>query len=490
MALQIAKPNLPSSIVTWIGEEVLRAAPSFNEVVAIPIVHDWGPLGSDDEGSKLVTSFREFEAIYGNSDTPGRDAVYQAFKGQATPTGLGAGGVIVHRMATGSAAPAEVTINNTTPAAALNLEAVYSGDRGEDISYILDDDPSDGTRDRLRILFKGAEVERYSYPNTDVAQLALLINNRPSAYVRATSLISGVALTPTAGTAFAGGDDGSAIGSTQWLAALDALEFANFGIFAPFNLTDTSIKASIVQWMQQQEAEMRPVRAVFGGAAGEDVAAAIAELTANPTWRDPHLIRFGVGTYHDESLDKDLSTSQLAPRIAGVLAARGRRSALTRALVGDLTVVGSTGPTSLDLIAGRDAGVTMLRRVSHADADLAVSQGVSTFNSRTTEGRPYDLFSEPRIVGVLDQFLREMVEWGDDVVIGDLTVTDDTRNEVRKEVSKKLDALVSDGLAVPGTTSVDVEPPDDPALEDAIPYEFSFKPTRTANYLIGFGKVR
>lgn len=490
MAVDIAKPNLPGSVLRWIGEEVLRPQPSFNEVVAVPIVHDWGPLGSEAEGTRLLTSFREFEAYYGNSDTAGRDAVYQAFKGQGVPSGAGAGGVLVHRMATGSAAKAAVTLQNTTPADALTLTAIYAGDRGEEISAIVDDDPVDATRDRLRILFKGAEVERYSYPQTDITQLVQLINNRPSAYVTATQLITGVALSATAGTDLAAGNNGDGIGSAQWLAALDALEWENFGIFAPFNLTDTAVKASIVEWMKNMEEEMRAVRVVFGGAAGEDVAAAISELSSNPTWRDPHLIRFGVGTYHDSLLGKDLSTAQLAPRIAGVLAARGRKSALTRALVGDLSVVGSTGPDSLDLIAGRDAGITMLRRVSHPEADLAVSQGVSTFNSRTTDGRPYDLFSEPRIVGVLDQFQREMVQWGDDVIIGDLTVTDDTRYEVYKEVTKKLDALVEDGLAVPGTTSATVEPPDDPALEDAIPYEFSFKPTRTANFLIGYGRVR
>ena len=202
------------------------------------------------------------------------------------------------------------------------------------------------------------------------------------------------------------------------------------------------------------------------------------------------IIRFAVGMWHDSVTGMDLSTAQLGPRVAGALLARGERSALTRTLFGGLDVVGNTGPSNDELRAGRDKGLTMLRQVSNPAANVAIAQGVTTFIDKNAPGRPYVLFSEPRIVGLLDRIKRQIVEWGDDVVIGDLPVTDDTRALVRKEIRKILDDLETVGLSEPGSGFVNVEPSADPALADAIPYEFGFIPTRTANYLIGNGRVR
>lgn len=485
---QIVKPSLPSTVVRFTGDATTRILPSFNQVIAVPVVHDWGPLGADSGGADPVLSFAEFEAKFGTGDTAGRTAVMGAFNGMglADQGGGGAGGVIPYRMATAAAAASTVALQNTTPANALTLTALYKGTRGDDLDVIIEDDPVDATKDRLRLLFRGATVESFSYLATDVTALAAAITNRPSQYIVPSAVTSGTALTH--GTfSLAGGNDGLTLSSTEWQAALDALEFAEFGIFAPYDLTDAPVKAQIFSWLQTMGSEMRPVRAVFGGVAGESLDDAIADAAS---LRDPHVIRFGVGTYHDDLVDKDLSTSQLAARIAGVLSARGTKSALTRAPLGGLSLVGSTGPTTDELIAGRDAGVTMLRRVSSAVADLAVSQGVTTFVDQAAEGMPYVLFSEPRIVGLFDNIIREMVQWGDDVVIGSLPVTDDTRGLVRKQVSKILNGLESDGLAELGSSFVTVDPPDDPALADAIPYDFGFVPTRTANYLIGNGRVR
>jgi hypothetical protein len=488
---QIVKPLLPSTVVQFLGDTIQAVPPSFNAVVAIPIVHDWGPLGADSDGGKLVASLSAFESLYGTGDTAGRTAVVGAFNGMglADSAGGGAGGVIPYRMATASAAAATKTLQNTAgvPADAITFTAIYKGTRGNDISVVIEDDPVDATKDRARVLFRGATVEQFSYAQADITALAAAITNRPSRWLVPSAVTTGTALAHGTFALAAGNDGTSSLTSAEWQAALDAFEYADFGIFAPYDLTDTAVKAQIVSWLQTMASEMRPARGVFGGAAGEAVDDAITDAAL---MRDPHVIRFGVGTYHDDLLDKDLSTSQLAARLAGVLAARGEKAALTRALLGGLSLVGSTGATTDELVAGRDAGVTMLRRVTNANADLAVSQGVTTFIDRDAAGMPYELFSEPRIVGLFDNIIRRMVQWGDEVIIGNLPVTDDTRALVRKEVTKILNGLEADGLAQPGSSSVSVEPSDDPGLADAIPYDFAFVPSRTANYLIGSGRVR
>ncbi len=490
------KPETPGTVIRFVGEAVVSPAPSFAEVVAIPLVHNWGPLGSDSGGLKLVRSFQEWEAIYGSDDTAGRTAVLGAFNGIGVGDEAGAGGVLVYRMAAPAAAKATVNVPNTAVGnpTALTLAALYTGTRGNSISYATEDDPSDLAKDQLRILFNGATVERYRYTPTDITALAAAINTQ-SRYVTATSVATGVALVATAGTALTGGNSGDTLLSAQWLAALAAFEFQSFGLFAPYNLTDAAIRASVVAWLNVQQEEMRPVMAVFGGVAGESVSDALARsvLLAD----DPDIVNLGVGTYRDDLLGKDLSTAQLAPRLAGVLAARGDEHALTYAQLGGLSPVGSTAPATDTLKALAAGGVTALRRTSDPNAELVVSWGVTTFNNIGQVGMPHDIFSEPRMVRIMHNFIRNMKAWADDKVIGDLTVTDDTRAAVRAEGRSMLDDLLSRGLILPGNTEngtiepfINVEDPNDPALADAIPFEFGWHFARTANYVIGHGRVR
>jgi hypothetical protein len=497
MATQIIKPDLPSTIIRWIGQAATRILPTLNQVVAVPIVHDWGPMLGDTAnavtgapgGVEVYTSLAQWEAVYGTGDTPGRDAVVGAFLGMGVPGGGGAGGVITPRMGTVAAAAATITRQNTTPANALTLTAKYKGVRGNLLSIVIEADPQTAANDRLRLLFNGVTVESYSYVRTDIASLAAAIN-ATSRWVVASGVISGVALATTTGVTLAGGNDGSTLTTVEWQAAQDALAFKDFGVFAPYNLTDVPTKVQLATWLQSLADGMRPVRAVFGGAAGEDPAvAAVTELTSNPSLRNEQIVRLGGGTWHDDLLNKDFSTAQLAPRIAGIVAARGLKAALTGAKLGGLHVVGNTGPSDASVLAAKRGGVTCLRRVSAPDAELAVAWGVTTFISTTTAGKPYEFFSEPRIVGVLNDFQRRMTSWGNDIVIGDLMVTDDTRREVSKQGRKILDEYEAEGIAQPGTGFIVVPTETDPSLADTITFQFGFKPSRTANFLVGEGRI-
>lgn len=495
MATAVVKPDLPSTLIRWTGTVGQRIAPTSNSIVAIPIVHDWGPMIADAPNSvtgakggvETYDSLAEWEGVYGTGDSPGRDAVVGAFFGIGTPDGRGAGGVITPRLGGTGLAKGTLARQNTTPATALTLTAKYNGTRANRLSFAFEVDPNVAANDRMRVMFDGVTVETYSYLRTDINALAAAINAR-SRWVTAVANISGVALQSSTGVAMAGGNDGATLVAGDWVAATDALSYKDFGLFAPFNLTDVPTKVQLATWVQTMADNMRPIRAVFGGAAGETLDAAAAELTANAALRNEHIIRFGGGTWHDDLLNKDLSTAQLAGRVAGVLAARGLKSALTGAKMGYLHVVGSAASDST-IVGDRDLGVTALRRISATDAELGFAQGVTTFISKTTPGKPYEFFSEPRIVGLLDDFLRRMTQWGNDNVIGDLTVTEDTRNTVRKQGRKILDEYEDQGLAQVGTGFFNVPVEDDPSLADAITFTFGFKPARTVNYLIGEGRI-
>ena len=148
-----------------------------------------------------------------------------------------------------------------------------------------------------------------------------------------------------------------------------------------------------------------------------------------------------------------------------------------------------------ELAAAAEAGLTVFRRASRADADLIIAKGVTTFNSTTDPTHPYELFSDPRIVRVGDGFLRRMKEWGDEKIVGPTRVVDTTKAAVRQKGLAEIKELEGRKLILPGETTAEepffriVEDPGE-NLEDAIVFEFGFKFARTTNLLIGTGKVR
>lgn len=496
----IVKPIRGGTRISFTGQRVPRIPPSFTEVVAVPIVHDWGPIGSDAPGAdgkaggaQLAASFAEFTQLYGDSDTEGRTAVAGAFQGHGLPDAGGAGGVLVYRMATAAAAAATVTLDNTTPAAALTLTARYAGTRGNELSVTVADDPSDAARDIFTVRYKGAVQETYRYANDDTAALVAAINTRSKLVTAVAEAGAGIALEPTAGTSLADGDNGAVLTSAEWLAAFDALEFGQFQLLSPYNLTDDGILASLKSWVQAQAAAFRPVMAVIGGAAGEVIDDA---LSRSADMNDPHIVNVGVGTYHDDLLDKDISTAQLAPRIAGVLAARGEESSAMFARLGGLHIVGDTGAPSDAIEVGITGGVMMLSRTMSTDAELKIENGSTTFTTEGVEGMPVETFGDARLVRVMDLFIRRNALWGDENVIGNLPVNEDTRSAVYGQVKAEVDELLRRGLILPENPElgipapfVSVEPPDDPNLLDSVPYDFGWQFARTTKYIFGQGQV-
>jgi hypothetical protein len=478
--------------MTLVGESTVRPPASIAQTIALPIIHDWGPLGSD-EGAELLQGFADFDAQYGNSDTAGRRAVLAAFVGPGIPGEPGAGGVMVYRMATSDAEASTKKAKNTagSPEDALELTAVYTGERGNRISYAIEVDPLDSAKHRFRILFDGFTQERYTYTKTDVAALAAAINAQ-STLVVAKSLKSGTALATTAGTSLAGGDNGDEVTATEWDEALAALEFKDFSIFAPYDLTDAEVVATAFSWVLTQAEDQRPVQAVFGGGAEEDLAAAIS---AADDIRDEHVIRLAGGLFHDDFLDADVTTSQLAPRAAGILAGRGEDSSLTFAGLAGLKQVGSVSIGVDELQAAWEAGLTVFRRASRADAELIVAKGVTTFIDKTIKAKPYELFSDPRVVRVFDLFRRRMKQWGDEKLVGQTRVTESARVAARQKGQKEIDEMLGDGVILPGEAPEErpffrvIENPGE-NLKDAIVYEFGFMAARTTNFFIGQGKVR
>lgn len=485
----VTLPENAGTYITLIGSRTVRPPASVAQTVAIPIIADWGPLGTDE----IVKSetFGDFEARYGDSDIAGRDAVLAAFIGTGVEGMAAAGAVKTYRLATSAAAASKLIIKNTagSPVNALELNAVYKGVRGDRISVVIDTDPNDAAKHRIAILFDGVRQERYSYTKATITEAVAKINNGPGNLVTAKSLATGTALATTAGTPLASGNNGTTLTATEWGNALDALEFEDFSVFAPFDLTDQAIVATLFSWTVNQTEEMRPVYSVFGGGKTEDLSEAI-ERTDDI--RDPHVVSLAGGEFHDAFLDKDVSTSQLAPRIAGILAGLGEGKSLLNVPIAGLKQIGNTSIAPDEQALATEQGVTVFRRTTIPEAELVVANGVTTFTDDEDPVRPLELFSDPRIVRVADLFIRRMKEWGDRNIVGPTTVTEETEAAVRDKGISELDEMVKRQLILPG-----VEPDERPFFrivqntnQPAIIFEFGFMFARTTKYLIGLGKVR
>lgn len=484
----IAKPIIPQTSIRFVGEKTVNVPPSAGDTVAVMFLHDWGPLGAELNKPSILAQFSEFTDVYGDSDTDARTAVAQAFVGQGTPGAGGAGGVMPYRMGA-SAARATHVITNTTPATAITVTAKWTGTRGNRYSYVIDVDPVNGSNQRFRLKFDGAVIETYTYLATTPSVLVAAINSRNEGNITATLQIDGVALTVTSGTSLAGGLDGNALAMSDYTTAVTALEFQPFTKLVGANLTDGATQAALLAWVQGQSDANRPIIFVAGGLPGESLTTAAARSTA---LADPHVVNFGIGTYHDDLLNKDLSTGQLAARIAGVLCARGEGSALTGAELGGLHVVGTTGPDTPTAQAAIQQGVTCLIRTDSPDADVRIAKGVTTFTSTSDANRPLNIFSEPRFIVIMDNFVRAMRLWGDQNVVGSKPVNQDTRDGVTAQGAKLIGELLRRGLilTVAGGATEDPFFSCPVTTDDTVPFNFGWQFAQTANYLLGQGSVK
>jgi hypothetical protein len=448
-----SRPRRAGAYFNFVGIPKVVVQPAFGSIVAVPFTHDWGPVDT----VVPVDSMAQFDAIYGETYSPGRLAVLQAFRGEDLDGVLGAGRVLAYRMAGTSAAKASRVLQNTTPATALTLTARYEGTKGNNFRVTVQDYAGDATKDEL-ILFDGStEIERYQYPNTDIADLAAQINGTTpytiatrSDWVTAVANVTGVALTPVSSVAFTGGDSGSTLLAADWTDLMAKLEVERFSILAPFDLTDSTILASLKTWAVGQNDKGKRFIVVVGGALNELAAAAIARAA---TLASEHFITLGIGSVRDDlTLDATdtpvvLSTSQLAPRVAGILAQRGNTQSLTFARLRGLVIL--QGPTEQNILDAYDAGIVTLARDSDVDAPVRIEAGLTTYTVKTDTNKPYAIFSQPKFVRTMGDMEVALTERSQRYHIGRLPVNNKTREAIVGDAIRLLRAYEEAGAVQP-----------------------------------------
>lgn len=460
-----ARPLRPGAYFNWTALPTITILPNIGSIVLLPIVHDWGPPGVP----VATVSLADFQNQFGPTNTtPGYKAVAQAFEGENVYGRGGAGQVIVYRMVNAAGASGSKVIQNTTPATAITLTARYPGSYGNNLGYIVKQNAvNPATQNDLQITLSGIVVETYTHLKASLAPLVAAIN-AGSQWVTASLQLDGVALPTviTASTPLTGGLDGSTLVALDWTNMMTACGPLRFSLFAPYDLTDPTILASIQAWAVNANLAGRRFLSVVGGAVNETAAAAVARSAtlqsipvgppAPPSAEAQNFVNLGVGSLIDTALGT-LSTSQLAPRIAGILAARGEAESLTFArLAGTLPGV---MPIDSDVLAAFSGGVVVFGQDSNPDAPIRVEKGLTTYIGGDTT-KPYLIYRNPKFVRTMHGIELEITDWAAANAVGLLQVNAATRAYILGHAREVIDARAKRGVIQQGyTLGIDQSPP-------------------------------
>jgi hypothetical protein len=469
------RPTRPGSYTRWVALVQERLVPVQNETVFVPFTHNWGPLDTP----VTLGSYQDFLSVYGDVAGPGKVAMHQVFNGEGgIDDHWGAGTVIACRIAASSAAKATRTLNNTTPAVAITLSGKYFGTRGNTLRATVQVNAQDGTKKDLIIKDGNVILETYTALATATQTFVDEINLL-SDWVTATAGVTGVALADVADAAFAGGLDGSTLVAGDWTELMAVAAAERFAVFAPYDLTDAGIIASLKAWAHDLNSPLsaqqknKRFQVVIGGGAGDTVALAISR---SATLDSPYFINLGAGTYTDE-LHGTLTTSQLVPRLAGILANRGDAESLSFARLPGLKF-NANPPSDTDIGKALAAGVMVIGRDSHVAAPLRLDGERTTLITNSAD-QPLSIYKSPKFVFTMGNFETQINEFMAFKVVGKLPVTaKDTREFVLGEARRIVGEFVRRGAvsAVPApSVEIDLDPPPQPTDEFiALVYEWVF----------------
>jgi hypothetical protein len=481
-----SRPTRPGAYFNWVALQPAIVPAAIGSVVAVAFTHTWGP----EETAVQLGSVGDFLNVFGDvpsSLTPGYKAVKQAFQGEDVDGVNGAGTVIAYRMTGSAVAAASHAFTNTTPATALTVTAKYKGTYGNNLNITTQVNAADGTKTDLLVYAGTVLLETWTFLGTDIAAAATAIN-AGSNWITAVSNITGTRLTYVTNVSLTGGNDGSTLIAGDYTQAMTDLGKERFGILVFQNLTDSTIIASLKTWAQALNLAGKRFFTVLGGATDENAATAVASaLTLN----DENFIRFGVGHVLDSGLlDANglataLSPAEAAPRIAGILAARGERLSMTFAHVSGWTLV--SGPSDVDISTCQAGGVLCASTTTNT-VPVRLESSRTTFTTTNNAAKPYAIFRNPKAVAIMQGIQSESQEYGESEVVGN-PVDAETRAQVLGFLTTIMDRRVDQRIVQSGyTVKIDPVPPasDD---DEFVAFEIDFKYGRSAEQVYFTGQI-
>lgn len=484
-----SRPLRPGSYFNWVALQPVAVPAAIGSIVAVGFTHTWGPLKTPVP----LGSIGDFLNIFGDvpsSLTPGYMAVKQAFQGEDVGGVNGAGTVIAYRMGGSAVAAATHTFLNTagSPASALTLTAKYPGTFGNSLNITTQVNALDGTKTDLLVFAGTTLLETWTFLATDIATAAATLT-ADSAWVSGTSLVTGTRLAYVANVNLTGGNDGATLVSGDYTAAMSDLGSQRFGILVFQNLTDGSIISALLSWAQNLNNNAgKRFFTVLGGVADESASTAV---TAAAAVNDPNFIRFGVGHVTDSGLldtngnPTSLSTAQAAPRIAGILAARGEQLSMTFTNVAGWALYNAA--SDADILSCLNGGVICASLTTNS-VPVRLESARTTYTTTNNSDMPYTTYRNPKAVATMHGVQTELQEWGDANVVGQ-PVDSDTRAAALGQIGVVMDRRVTQRIVQAGYTAIIDPVPPASDSDEFVAFEIQFLYTRSAEQVFFTGQI-
>lgn len=412
---------------------------------------DWGPVGL----ARQVTSQGEYEAAYGIS-TNGtlRDAALGALDGV---DGNGAGSVLAYRAAGSAKANSAVTLNDGSAVAALVVTAKYPGTRGNNFTVTVQ---TNGSNKDLILYESGVELERWenvTSGNND-AFVTAINTTAPSKYITvATTGSAPRALVNVSASPLIGGNSGLTLVAGDYTAALGVMAQQDFDTIALANTTDDTILDSFAGWLRDRNEEGKRSFGVIGGLAAETLVTAQARSTEYDgagTYRATaqNLINLGATDLRRLSDDRVFSTAELAPRVAGAVAAIGFSRSLTHMTLTGYQV--NSPLTPANYTAAQQTGV--LTFTNDTTERVFISSQTTALKSTNTTDRPAGA-RKIRTVAICHFIENTLSRIAGDLYLGGLANDATGRNDLVGSFVRFLRDLETQRVLEPGTTEVQLD---------------------------------
>lgn len=371
-----------SGVYTLIKAALERVQLGSRGIVAIPFTSDWGPVNS----LETIIMQPEFDKAYNGSGTSlTANKVYShLFKGKPSR-------VLAYRMATASAAKGTASV--PAGASSWELETAYPSDRA--FNVVVKDGVNAG--EKVVEITEGG-VLLASVKASEVDSLETALNG--TGYVKVTS--KGTALPDnTAGVAFAGGDNGSAVTSTEYQNFLTEVEADGTANTTSLDGTsDAAIKDLAEAWVKRVRDEGVYTTLVVGGPAAWDNDPAAAN-TASKALNHRGIINVGNG------LD-GFTAAEIAIYVAARAASVALNRTLTDALAGGYDNVNKQLTPGQRVKAKEEGTLVFVKK----GGVVIIDEGINTLTvppaGETVEMRKI------RVHNTLDQISRDLEAFGDE----------------------------------------------------------------------------
>lgn len=441
-------PNRPGLYVRFVTKASSALSTQEGDTVALAVQADWGPVGVVTS----ITSERVLNTTFGQNGTAWQ--VAEVLRG-------GAGEVLTYRMADGSAAAASGEALASGGASGIYLEAVYTGEYGNSFQVDVKEYLPNPSKDVLRILASGIELEKYLFADADIDAVVAEINAKSSFVIASNLAAPSAVLQKGANAVFSGGANG-AVTLTEYDDALDA--FAGAGGFELMAVTSeaTAVKEAFIDWVRGQNEDGHYMMGVLGAPVGSDAAAALTDaLTWTARAQSEHLVYVGGVNILDRAAPDPnrgatqiYSTAEKAPYVAGLIAnARITRGISYRSLGPETDV--HLPLDAAELQTAYDGGVLTFAKHNGV---AKVESAVTTFTDYNEEKDR--TFSQIRAVRVMEQIGRDFGDIIGDGFIGVKNNTPETRNALIKALQAYLEQLAAVGAVLPGFV-VELDPTQD-----------------------------